>query len=308
MPPPQQEHHCRYPKEGISTLHPDQQPVLDKGTLYVVATPIGNLQDITLRALDTLRKVDLVAAEDTRNSAKLLQHFGIAARMQALHEHNERSAAELLIKQLSEGKSIALISDAGTPAISDPGAYLVNEVRRRGYRVCPIPGPSAVATALSASGDLNPHYLFYGFLPPKHGARSKVLEQLAPLPYTLVFYEAPHRVMETVNDLAGIFGPERNITFCRELTKLFESIHTCPLSQAKEWLEEDSNRLKGEFVLLVDGQTEATSSDKEKEETRLLEILLAELPLKQAVKLAVEISGGKKNRLYELALAMQKQH
>lgn len=286
-------------------MHPDQQPVLDKGTLYVVATPIGNLQDISLRALDTLRKVDLIAAEDTRNSAKLLQHYGILARMQALHEHNERSATELIIKQLGEGKSIALVSDAGTPAISDPGAYLVQEVRQHGYRVCPIPGPSAVATALSAAGNLNPHYLFYGFLPPKHGPRCKVLEELSPLPYTMVFYEAPHRVLETVTDLAATFGPERKITFCREMTKLFETIHSCPLANAKEWLEGDSNRLKGEFVLLVDGLTKI-STDNEKEEKRLVEILLEELPLKQAVKLAVEISGGKKNRLYEIALALQK--
>ncbi len=287
-------------------MHPDQQPVLDKGTLYVVATPIGNLQDITLRALETLRKADLVAAEDTRTSAKLLRHFGISARLQALHEHNERSATEALLKTLDQGKTVALISDAGTPAISDPGALLVNEARRRGYRVCPIPGPSAVATALSAAGDDNPHYLFYGFLPPKHGPRAKAIQGLAQLPYTLVFYEAPHRVLETVADLAEILGATRQITFCRELTKLFESIHSRPLGGAVDWLKEDPNRLKGEFVLLVSGHP-GDQADSDRDEARLLEILLSELPLKQAVKLAAEISGGKKNRLYDMALAMRRE-
>jgi 16S rRNA (cytidine1402-2'-O)-methyltransferase len=275
------------------------------GTLYVVATPIGNLQDITLRALDTLKSADVVAAEDTRHSAQLLAHFGIHTKFTALHEHNERSASQKLVEMLLAGQSVALISDAGTPAISDPGAVLVHMAREAGIKVVPIPGANAAIAALSASGLLAPHFLFVGFLPAKVSHRKQVLESLRTVPATLVFYEAPHRVLESAADLAEILGGARNITFARELTKTFETIHTCRLDEALDWLQSDPNHQRGEFVLLVEGAPEADQREIGGDATRTLEILLAELPLKQAVKLAAEISGTKKNALYELALTMK---
>lgn len=278
---------------------------METGSLYVVATPIGNLRDITLRALDVLKSVDIIAAEDTRNSAHLLQHYGIATQLTALHEHNERAATEKLLARLGEGKSIALISDAGTPAISDPGSHLVKIARQRGFRVTPIPGPSAATAAVSASGTDSAHYLFYGFLPAKPAARRKALQPLAHLPYTLVFYEAPHRILECVDDLAAAFGLEREVTFARELTKLFETLHTCRLEEARPWLEADAHRRKGEFVLVVEAYTGEEGEAEEAEALRVLQALLVELPLKQAVKLAAEITGQKKNHLYEQALEMR---
>jgi probable S-adenosylmethionine-dependent methyltransferase, YraL family len=278
---------------------------METGSLYVVATPIGNLRDITLRALDVLKSVDIIAAEDTRNSAHLLQHYGIATQLTALHEHNERAVTEKLLARLGEGKSIALISDAGTPAISDPGSHLVKIARQRGFRVTPIPGPSAATAAVSAAGTDSAHYLFYGFLPAKPAARRKALQPLAHLPYTLIFYEAPHRILECVDDLAAAFGPEREVTFARELTKLFETLHTCRLEEARPWLEGDAHRQKGEFVLVVEAYTGEEGEAEEAEALRILQVLLLELPLKQAVKLAAEITGQKKNHLYEQALEMR---
>jgi len=271
----------------------------------VVATPIGNLQDITLRALEILKTVDLVAAEDTRHSAQLLGHFGIQTKLTALHEHNERSAGQKLVEQLIAGESVALISDAGTPAISDPGALLVNLAREAGIKVVPIPGANAAIAALSASGLLMPRFLFIGFLPAKSSHRKQVLESLHTVPVTLVFYEAPHRVLESVADLAAVLGGTRTITFARELTKTFETIYSCPLAEALTWLEADPNRQRGEFVLLVEGAPSIEENDIDRESQRALEILLHELPLKQAVKLAAEISGAKKNALYELALTLK---
>lgn len=271
----------------------------------MVATPIGNLRDITLRALDVLKAVDVIAAEDTRNSAHLLQHYGITTPLTALHEHNERNASEKLLALLAEGKSIALISDAGTPAISDPGSYLVKAARQKGIRVCPVPGPSAATAAVSASGSENGHYLFYGFLPAKSSARRNALQALRHLPYALVFYEAPHRILECIDDLAAAFGPDRIVTFARELTKLFETIHSIPLGKARAWLEGDSYRQKGEFVLVVEGYAGNDGAAAEEEMLRVLNVLLEELPLKQAVKLAAEITGKKKNQLYERALEIK---
>jgi 16S rRNA (cytidine1402-2'-O)-methyltransferase len=271
----------------------------------VVATPIGNLQDITLRALEILKTVDLVAAEDTRHSAQLLSHFGIQTRLTALHEHNERSAGQKLVEQLTAGESVALISDAGTPAISDPGALLVNLAREAGIKVVPIPGANAAIAALSASGLLMPRFLFIGFLPAKSSHRKQVLESLRSVPVTLVFYEAPHRVLESVADLAEVLGGERSITFARELTKTFETIHSCRLDEALNWLEADPNQQRGEFVILVEGAPAIDEHDIDHKSQHTLEILLRELPLKQAVKLAAEISGAKKNALYELALTLK---
>ncbi len=273
--------------------------------LYVVATPIGNLRDITLHALDVLSSADVIAAEDTRNTAHLLKHFGIhAEELLALHQHNERKSVEKITNLLQEGRSVAFVTDAGTPAVSDPGALLVAGVAAAGYRVIPVAGPSAAVTALSASGLSMPHFLFYGFLPNRSAARCAVLSDLAVHPYTLVFYEAPHRILECVGDLRAVLGEEREIVIARELTKLFESIHRCRLGDAQAWLESDANNQRGEFVLLVSGAQEKAAG-LSREHEQLLTILLDELPLKQAVKLATRISGGNKNELYTRALELK---
>jgi len=275
--------------------------------LYVVATPIGNLRDISLRALDVLASADAVAAEDTRTTAPMLTHYGIEAnRLLALHQHNERGAAEKIIALLALGQSVALVSDAGTPAVSDPGALLVEAVRVAGHRVIPIPGANAALAALSAAGLPAPHFLFYGFLPNKSAARCKALQDLITHPYTLVFYEAPHRILECVADLQTVFGGERQIVLAREITKLFESIHRCTLVEAMDWLNSDPNNQRGEFVLLVSGATEQREGlDVEAE--RILALLLKELPLKQAVQLSVQITGVGKNELYQRALELKEQ-
>lgn len=273
-------------------------------TLYVVATPIGNLSDIGLRALEILKSVDVVAAEDTRVTGRLLSHHGIRTRMMPVHEHNEQRAIADVLKRLAAGQSLALVSDAGTPAVSDPGALLVAAVRAAGYPVTPVPGPNAAIAALSASGFSAPHFLFYGFLPERAAARRKALAPLAKLPYTLVFYEAPHRIEESVADLRAALGGDRRIVLAREVTKLFETLHACTLAEAETWLAADANRRKGEFVLLVEGaETEAAPDGASAQ--RALQVLLAELPLKQAVDLAVKITGGKRNELYKLALALK---
>jgi 16S rRNA (cytidine1402-2'-O)-methyltransferase len=273
----------------------------------VVATPIGNLGDITGRALDILRGVAWIAAEDTRVTAKLLGHYAIAARTLSLHEHNERTKAERVIALLREGADVALVSDAGTPAVSDPGALLVRAVRAAGLPVVPLPGPCAAIAALSASGMDAPHWLFHGFLAHKSGARRKELEGLKTLPHALVFYESPHRILETVADLAQVLGGGREITLARELTKTFETFHACRLGEAVAWLEGDANQQKGEFVLIVSGAPAVQEEAVPAEAERALKLLLAELPLKQAAKLAAEITGAKKNALYDRALELKKE-
>ena len=276
-----------------------------EAALYVVATPIGNLRDITLRALDVLAAANVVAAEDTRNTAHLLTHHGIGAnRLMAVHQHNERAAAEKIVALLQAGQSVAFVSDAGTPAVSDPGALLVQAVRAAGLRVIPIPGANAAIAALSAAGLANPHFLFHGFLPNKSAARRTALESLRDQACTLVFYEAPHRIVECVTDLCAVLGGERQIVLAREITKLFETIHACPLRDAEAWLMADSNRQRGEFVVLVSGATPQPGLPAEAR--RILEVLLGELPLKQAVQLATQISGAGRNELYQLALQLKK--
>lgn len=277
-----------------------ETPAIKTAALYVVATPLGNLDDITLRALDVLKGVDAIACEDTRHSGRLMQHLGIPARRIALHEHNEAEAAQKLIRLLREGKAVALVSDAGTPAVSDPGARAVAAVREAGFAVIPVPGPNAAIAALSASGLTDPHFLFYGFLPVKEAARRKAIAGLKSLPCALVFYEAPHRIEEAVADLAAELEPQRTLVIARELTKLFESIVSLPLAEAPAWLAADENRRRGEFVLAVSAPPPAEGLPAEAE--RVLDLLLGELPLKQAVKLAAEISGASKNALYDLAL------
>ncbi len=276
-----------------------------RATLYVVATPIGNLADIGLRALEVLKSVAVVAAEDTRITGRLLAHYGISKRLIPVHEHNEKRAVGQVLALLAAGQSLALVSDAGTPAISDPGALLVAAVRSAGFPVTPIPGPNAAITALSAAGYPAPHFLFYGFLPERATARRKALAALARMQYTLVFYEAPHRIEACINDLSAACGGGRRIVIAREMTKLFETLHACSLAEAKTWLASDPNRRKGEFVLIVDGADGATDPDTGAA-PRALAILLEELPLKQAVRLAAKIAGGRKNELYRTALAMQK--
>ncbi len=274
-----------------------------ESALYVVATPIGNLGDITLRALETLRGADLVACEDTRHARRLLDHHGIGVPTLALHRHNENEAAEKLLRALGEGRRVALVTDAGTPGISDPGARAVAAVRAAGYKVVPLPGASAAVTALSAAGLVDGRFLFVGFLPAKGAARRAAITELAGVTATLVFYEAPHRVAETVSDLVELLGPGRELVVARELTKLFEQIESMPLEAAPAWLAADANRTRGEFVLLVTGAAPQAASTAEGD--RVLAVLLEELPVKQAAKLAAAITGQPKNELYARALRIK---
>jgi 16S rRNA (cytidine1402-2'-O)-methyltransferase len=271
------------------------------GHLYVVATPIGNLRDITLRALDILKSVDVVAAEDTRVSAGLLAAFGIEARLVSCRAHNEKQAALGLLERLRAGASVAYVSDAGTPGISDPGSLLVRAAREAGVAVEPIPGPSAVTTVLSVAGLDAGQWLFQGFLPARSGPRRAALQALRALPCALVFYEAPHRLDETLADMLAILGGERRLVLARELTKRFESVHTCRLDAADAWLAGDPDRRRGEFVLIVDAPT-AVDDAGWQEALRCLAILLDELPASQAARLAARISGQKKKALYDQAL------
>ncbi len=277
----------------------------ETGTLYVVATPIGNLGDITLRALDVLKQVDAIAAEDTRHTIGLLRHFGISKPLMAVHEHNEQQSADGLLKRLQAGESIALVTDAGTPAVSDPGAVVVHAVRSAGIKVVPVPGASAVIAALSAAGIVQPGFCFEGFLPASGSQRRKRLEVLKSMPVTLVLYEAPHRILECVQDLQSILGGERQLTIARELTKTFETIHTASLTETVDWLQADSNQQRGEFVLLVHAVPAEKTQGLDDNTQRILKRLLLELPLKQAVALATDITGHKKNELYDAALALK---
>lgn len=269
-------------------------------TLFIVATPIGNLQDITLRALDTLKQVDLIAAEDTRHSGKLLSHYGIKTKLIALHDYNESKCSQFICEQLKQGKNIALISDAGTPLISDPGYHLVNIVREQGYKVVPIPGACAAIAALSASGMPTDKFLFLGFLPAKSSQQIKHLEELAGESCTLVFYESPHRLLQTIENMAQVFGQNRQVVLAKELTKTFETIHAATLNQLQEWLIADTDRQRGEFVILVHGAAKTIEVDAEI--MRILQILAKELPSKQAATIASQITGINKNQLYKLVL------
>jgi 16S rRNA (cytidine1402-2'-O)-methyltransferase len=279
-------------------------PVLSSTpSLYVVATPLGNLQDITLRARAVLAAVDVIAAEDTRHSQRLLDAFGIATRLVALHEHNEQQAAGQVIRMLEAGQQVALISDAGTPAISDPGARAVARVREAGFPVVPVPGPCAAIAALSAAGLADGGFHFVGFLPAKTGARRAAIEALRGQTAALVFYESPHRVVECVADLAALLEPAREIVVARELTKLYEQIVRLPLGEAPGWLAEDANRARGEFVLIVSGAPAHEGLPPEAE--RVLRLLIAELPVKTAARLAADISGAPRNALYARALELK---
>lgn len=277
------------------------------GTLYVVATPIGNLDDISARMLKTLQNVALIAAEDTRHSARLMQHFGINTPLIACHDHNERDQGLRLVERLLAGESIALISDAGTPLISDPGFHLVRAARAAGVPVVPVPGPCALVAALSAAGLPSDRFVFEGFLPARSSGRRQQLEALCEEPRTLIFYEAPHRLLESLRDMQTVFGDERVVVLARELTKTFETIKGAPLVELCAWVEADSNQQRGECVLLVEGWRAPEGEESLSAEVlRILQLLLAELPLKRAAALAAEITGVRKNLLYQEALRLQK--
>lgn len=273
------------------------------GTLYVVATPIGHMQDITLRAIEVLKKADRIAAEDTRHSMPLLKHFSIEKPILSMHEFNERERMKTLLEYLELGESIALISDAGTPLINDPGFHLVREAKAKGIRVVPIPGPCAAIAALSVAGLPTDKFTFEGFLPPKQEARKNRLAQLLHETRTMIFYEAPHRLLPALHSMAEVFGNQRKAVVARELTKMHETILSSTLQHLIHHYETNAQENKGEIVLLVDGINEERSETKEVIPENVLDILLEELPLKQAAMLASRITGERKNVLYEMALA-----
>lgn len=273
-------------------------------TLYIVATPIGNLDDITLRAINTLKQVDLIAAEDTRHSGLLLQHLGIKAKLFALHDHNEQEKSQLLIEKLKSGLSIALISDAGTPLINDPGYHLVKACRENNINVVPIPGACAAIAALSVAGLPSDRFSYEGFLPAKTKARQDYLTTLIDEPRTMIFYESTHRLLDTLHDMQTIWGNDRQIVLAKELTKTWETIVHFSIKDLIEWLEEDSNRQKGEFVLIAEGVSK-TDDVIDAKAINTLKLLLNELPLKKAAAITAEIYGLKKNQLYQLGLTFQ---
>lgn len=276
-----------------------------KGSLFIVATPIGNMGDITERALKTLENVDVIAVEDTRRSGQLLHHFEISTPMIAVHEHNERQICDSLLDRIEKGENIALISDAGTPLLSDPGYFLVSQARDREVHVVPIPGVSAVITALSVAGLPTDRFIFEGFLPAKSSARQQKLEKLKEDTRTVIFYEAPHRIIEMLKDCQLIFGSQRKVVLARELTKTFETVHGDTLEELIPWVEADNNQKKGEFVVLVHGAVAREDTGIDAESERILLILLKDLPVKQAASLAANITGLKKNAFYQFALKLK---
>lgn len=276
----------------------DQAP-----TLYIVATPIGNLGDFSQRAVEVLGRVSLIAAEDTRHSQRLFNHFGIRGNCLPYHEHSEEKTTQSVLAVLAEGNDAALVSDAGTPLISDPGYRLIRDVQDAGYRVSPIPGASALVAAISAAGLATDSFLFAGFLPAKQAARRARLAELCSAAHTQVFYEAPHRISASLADMCEVYGPQREAAVARELTKQFETLRRDTLQNLAAWVAADPNQQRGELVVLVAG---ADKQPVDNSAFTTLEILLAELPLKQAVSLAVSITGLKKNELYSHALEWQK--
>lgn len=278
------------------------------GSLYVVATPIGNLDDMSVRALKVLREVTLIAAEDTRHSSRLMQHFGISTPLAACHEHNERDEGSRFITRLLAGDDVALISDAGTPLISDPGYHLVRQARAAGIPVVPVPGACALIAALSAAGLPSDRFIFEGFLPAKAVGRKARLEQVKKEPRTLIFYEAPHRILECLQDMEQVFGADRPALLAREITKTFETLKGLPLGELRAFVEADSNQQRGECVVLVAGWTPPEDEDViGAEARRILDLLLEEMPLKRAAALAAAITGVRKNLLYQVALDKQKE-
>jgi 16S rRNA (cytidine1402-2'-O)-methyltransferase len=281
---------------------PDYNVILEKGALYVVATPIGNLGDLSQRAIEVLQCVTVIAAEDTRHTRQLLQQFDISTDCLALHEHNERKVTAALLARLAQGDSIALVSDAGTPLLSDPGFHLVREAAGQGLTIIPVPGPSAIMAALSAAGLPTDRFCFEGFLPSKSAARCRRLEALQQATPTLVFFEAPHRILSTLADMQSIFGAERRVVLARELTKTFETFLRGSLEEVLQQVSADQNQQKGEMVILLQGASPAEQDGIDADTERVLKILLQELSVKQAASLAAAITGVKKNLLYQFAL------
>lgn len=271
----------------------------------MVATPLGNLRDVTLRALDILRSVDVIGAEDTRVTSVLLRHFGVGTRPVSVREHNEARRADDVVAWLGAGKSVALVTDAGTPAVSDPGAVLVDRVRSAGFPVVPVPGPSAALAALSAAGSIGEPWVFLGFPPAGAGARRALFDTWASLPCALVCYEAPHRVRATVADLVAACGGEREVVVARELTKRFETIARMPLAAADDWFAADANRARGEFVLIVDRGPDQPTVAGSAEQRALVAELVRELPPARAARVAAAITGAPRDELYALAVALR---
>lgn len=292
---------------------PENKPKLSKsdlskseilpGTLYLVATPIGNLADMTQRAISVLEQVDVIAAEDTRHSQRLLSHLGIQTNLLAYHEHNEDRMTAKLLDDLESGTAIALISDAGTPLISDPGYRLVTQAHDRGVKVVPIPGVCAAIAALSAAGLATDSFAFEGFPPAKQGARLHFLEQFSERRQTMIFYVSCHKIIETLKDMQAVFGGDRRVSFAREITKTFETIKRIQLSELIDWVESDNNQRKGEIVLVVEGQVSEVADKTQVD--HYLSILLAELPVKQSVSLVVKLTGEHKNDVYKRALELK---
>jgi len=273
-----------------------------KGTLFIVATPIGNLDDITFRAVEILKSVDIVLAEDTRHSKKLLLHLDISKPMRAFHEHNEREKTQDIIDELHSGKSIALISDSGTPLISDPGYSLVAQAKKEGLRVIPIPGVSALITALSVSGLACDSFTFFGFLPSKKTARIKLLKTLLNETVTSIFYESPKRILATLSDMYVIFGSSRKVCLAKELTKVFETVQTDSIPNLIKYLSADENNQKGEFVILISANDKIDLAEAETQLDSLLPILCAEMGASKAAKLAAKITGIDKKKCYKKAI------
>ncbi len=277
---------------------------IDKGTLYIVATPIGNLGDISTRALAVLTQVDIIACEDTRHTQKLLSAFAIKNKTLSMHDHNERQRQDYIASLLQEGKSIALVSDAGTPLISDPGFHLVRHCRSLGLTISPIPGACAAISALSVAGLPTDRFSFEGFLPSKSGARQSTLLALVDEPRTMVFYDAPRRAIDTIKDIVTTLGGERYVVIARELTKTFETIHSDSAENLLAWLEQDPNQLKGEMVLIIEGY-KADPDEISADVINTLKLLLGEMKPKKACAIAAEIHGVKKNALYDIALSFK---
>jgi 16S rRNA (cytidine1402-2'-O)-methyltransferase len=286
-------------------IRPDDADRRLGGTLYVVATPIGNLGDMVPRAIETLQTVDLIAAEDTRHSARLLAHFDIKTQCVAYHDHSDNDRTQSLVNRLLAGDSIALISDAGTPLVSDPGYRLVRGARQAGIRVVPIPGACAMVAALSAAGLASDRFAFEGFLPAKQVGRLSALQAVADDTRTLIFYEAPHRIVETLEDMCQVFGDAREIVMAREITKTFETIYGDAAKSLCEWVKADSNQQRGEIVLIVQGAPKREEQGITAEQERIMRVLLDELPVKQAAAIGAKVTGLKKNYLYQWALEQE---
>lgn len=296
-----------------SMLQRAEEQSWPESCLYVVATPIGNMTDMSLRAWQALRRCDVIAAEDTRSTRPLLQAWGVDTPLMAAHRHNEEQAAQQIVAKLEAGQRVALVSDAGAPAVSDPGSRIVRKVREAGFRVLPLPGPSAVITALMATGvttDENPAFAFAGFVPPKSAARRKWLQQWQRFNGPVLMFEGPHRLRATLSDMLEVYGPEYQLSIARELTKRFEQVHTLALAEANAWLDTDSHHEQGEFVLVVHASQQAAeqeTTDIDEQTQQWMRVLLTQLSVKDVVKLAGQASAYKRDALYDCALRLKEQ-